>query len=299
MAPDEFQPLQSGQYTVTYTKSVAGSSTPLSCTYPLFVGAPGLRVELSWEHFTTDTGVDLDLHLHQPVNTDPWGTNMGIPSSCGWLNCKFDSFEPPPKPSAPQWFPLTNAAPQPVDWDLQPNATDNTCYGIPRGVGMEWQTLGMGCHNPRLDIDNIQCNFAITDPNDPDFCTPENINIDYPPTNQWFRIAVHYYWNHDRTYAVHPEIKVFYNGAQFADLGPQGFYNPPSPVTFMPNDGAGQGEGNAFWLVADVAVLDDGCGHVTSEVQPLYADPTQLTPTIMLDTEATTTFTPPWPPPPQ
>ena len=154
---------------------------------------------------------------------------MGIPSSCGWINCKFDSFAPPPKPSAPAWFPAANAAPQPVNWDLQPNAGDNTCYGIPRGVGMEWQTLAMGCHNPRLDIDNIQCNYAVTDPNDPDFCTPENINVDYPPTNQWFRIAVHYYWNHDRTYAVHPEVKVFYNGAQFADLGPQGYYMPDEP----------------------------------------------------------------------
>ena len=35
--PSSFQPLQSGEYTVTYTKSVAGDPAPLSCTFPLFV----------------------------------------------------------------------------------------------------------------------------------------------------------------------------------------------------------------------------------------------------------------------
>lgn len=70
--PDVYKPLQSGE-SITYTKMVAGDPNPKTCTYPLFVGAPGLRVELSWEHTTADTGVDLDLHLHQPDNTQPWG----------------------------------------------------------------------------------------------------------------------------------------------------------------------------------------------------------------------------------
>jgi hypothetical protein len=297
--PESFQPLQSGEYSVTYTKSVAGDPNPSSCTFPLIVGASGLRVELSWEHHVTDMGVDLDLHMHEPVNTMPWATFPAAPQDCGYLNCRYQFFAPPGTVSAPTWFPLANVMPQACNWDVQPVASDNTCYNVPRGVGAEWQTLGMGCHNPRLDIDNVQCDDTVTDPNNAQFCAPENINIDYPPENQWFRIGVHYFRNYGMTYDVHPEIKIFLNGAQFGDLGPQGYYNPTAPVTFEPADGAGIGTGNRFWLVADVAVVDDGCGNATALVQPLYSDPTNLTPLFTIDTAATSAFAPPWPPPPK
>jgi hypothetical protein len=295
---DEFEPLQSGQYTVTYTKSVAGVQGPMSCTYPLIVGAPGLRVELSWEHTTADMGVDLDLHLHEPLDPGPWGVSPSVPQDCCWSNCKLDSLMPPQAQSSPHWFPDANVVPQPVNWDNTAIPANNTCYNIPRGIGMAWQTLGIGCHNPRLDIDNIQCDFSVTDPSSPDFCTPENINVDYPPTGQWFRVGVHYYYNHGRTYDVHPEIKVFCNGALSADLGPQGFSMPAAPVTFTPADGVGTGSGNIFWVVADVAFTSDTCGNSTCTVQPVYADPTNLTPYLTLDTSATAAFAPAWPPPP-
>ncbi len=298
MPPDAFQPLQSGEYTVTYTKSVAGGQGPLTCTFPLFVAAPGLRVELSWEHFTSDTGVDLDLHMHQPLSSAPWTTSPAGSQDCGWANCKLNALAPPTNFTSPQWFASTNVAPDPCNWDDQPNPANNTCYNIPRGIGAQWQALGMGCHNPRLDIDDIQCNISVTNPNDPDFCAPENINVDYVPDRQWFRIAVHYYRNYGRAYDVHPEVKVFYNGQQSADLGPQGFYVPPAPVAFHPADGAGAGVGNRFWVVADIAVTDDGCGNVTCVVQPLYDDPVALTPYLTIDTMATSTFAPPWPPQP-
>ena len=134
---------------------------------------------------------------------------------------------------------------------------------------------------------------------DGSFCAPENINVDFPPLGQWFRIAVHYFRNYGMTYDVHPEVKVFVNGSQFADLGPQGFYNPPSPVTFQPADGAGMGMGNRFWLVADVAVVNDGCGNATAVVQPLFSDATNSTPLFTIDTAATTAFAPSWPPAPK
>jgi len=263
------------------------------------VGAPGLRVELSWEHHAADMGVDPDLHMHQPVNTQPWATFPPAPQDCGYKNCRYQYFAPPGSVSAPTWFPLSNTQPQPVNWDVQPQATDNTCYNIPRGVGTEWATLAMGCHNPRLDVDDVQCDYTVTDPNNAAFCTPENINVDYPPSNQWFRIAVHYFRNYGMTYDVHPEVKVFLNGAQYADLGPQGFYNPSTQVTFQPADGAGIGSGNRFWIVADVAMIDDGCGNQTAVVQPLYSDPTNLTPLFTIDTAATATFAPAWPAPPK
>ena len=298
-SPDGFEALQSGEYTVTYTKSVAGDPNPKACSFPLFVGAPGLRVELSWEHSLADTGVDLDLHVHQPVNTQPWGIGAGQSQDCSWVNCKFASIMTGVSP-APHWWPDTNVLPQPVNWDRDiTNPQNNTCYNDPHGVGGDWQAFNMGCHNPRLDVDNAGCNFAITDPNDPNFCTPENINVDYPPDREWFRVGVHYYWNHSQTYAVHPEVKIFCNGALSADLGPQGFYSPSSPVTFEAAAGAGSGMGNRFWLAADVAFsTDKTCGATTCVVQPIYGDPTSKAPLFAQDSAATTAFAPAWPAPP-
>jgi hypothetical protein len=362
VAPDSFTPIQSGEYTVTYTKSVAGSASPLSCTFPLFVGAPGLRVELTWEHTLADTGVDLDLHVHQPacgtlgttctkpadccsalctggvcgpggcranaqpcstngqccsgtcvagacgpVASMPWGVSPGVAQDCTWSTCRIAQLQndlPPflsdagTPPGLSHWFPDTNLAPQPADWDNMANPMDNTCYGDARGAGALWQMLGIGCHNPRSDIDVITCEFAITDINNPEWCGPENINIDYPTVGQWYRTGVHYYNNHGLTYDVHPDVKIYCNGSLAADLGPQGYYMPPSAVTFEPGDGAGSGVGNRFWVVADVAFTTDGCGNTTCVVQPIYSDPTNLTPFFILDTAATTSFQPAWPPPP-
>src|SRR5678815_3955563 len=122
--------------------------------------------------------------------------------------CIRDSFYPPQGPSSPNWFSDPPVMPpDPVNWWLDPTPENNTCYFAPRGVGDLWKSLGMGCHNPRLDLDNINCDAAVTDPNDDQFCAPENINIDYPPVDQWLRIGVHYYSNHELTYDVHPTIK--------------------------------------------------------------------------------------------
>jgi hypothetical protein len=296
MAPDVFKPLQSGEYTVTYTKSVAGDPNPKSCTFPLFVGAPGLRIELSWEHSTADNGVDLDLHVHQPGNDQPWGISPAVPQDCTWSNCVFSDFEPPQGFDSPHWFADAPAIPPtPVNWYLDPTADNNTCYNDPRGVGADWKQLGIGCHNPRLDVDNITCDYSVTDPNSYSFCTPENINIDYPPAGKWTRIGVHYYNNHGLNYDVHPEIKIFCNGALAADLGPSGYYDPETPVTFQSSDGAGIG-GNRFWIVADVAFVDDKCGKSFCTVKPVYADPGQKTPFFTIDDVAVSTFAPPYPP---
>jgi hypothetical protein len=297
MPPSSFSPQQSGEYTVTYTKMVAGSG-PASCTFPLEVGAPGLRVELSWEHTTADNGVDLDLHVHQPNDTGPWGISPPVEQDCTWSNCVVGDFTPPQDFSSPKWFMDDPPAspPTPVNWYNNPNQSENTCYNDPRGVGQEWQQLGLGCHNPRLDADNIECDYSITNPNDPDFCAPENINVDYPPTGQWIRIGVHYYNNHGLTYDVHPEVKIFCNSALAADLGPHGYYMPESPVTFEPSDGQGIG-GNRFWIVADVGFSGDAC-QTTCVVKPVYSDASQQTPFFTIDNAATSTFAPAYPPGP-
>lgn len=294
--PDDYKPLQSGEYTVTYTKGVPGGGTD-SCTYPLFVGAPGLRVELQWEHDLGGDGVDLDLHVHRPQNTLPWSIT-GSPQDCTWSNCVFDDFESG-NPDAPKWFkdPPMFMPPDPVNWWLDPVFEKNTCYFAPRGVGADWQALGQGCHNPRLDLDNITCDPLEQDPDSFDFCAPENVNIDYPPQNDWTRISAHYYSSHGETYAVHPTLKIFCDGALAAELGPTGYYDPPTAVTFEPYDGEGSSDQNRFWMVADVAFKKTACSS-GCVVKPIYSDPVGKTPFFTFATAAESNFGPPYPPPP-
>ncbi|WP_437586202.1 hypothetical protein [Sorangium sp. So ce1000] len=287
---DDFKPLQSGEYTVTYTKRVASGETQ-SCHYPLFVKAGGLRVELEWQHDVG--GVDLDLHLHRPNDTNPWGTS-GSSVDCGWNNCAIEHFKrKASKPSNIRWFTNSATPPDPVNWYLDPVLDNNGCFNAPRGVGAEWQANGMGCHNPRIDLDNSGCDPAVTDPDDGRFCAPENINIDFPPKGQWMRIGVHYYGNGDVTHDIHPRVKIFCNSALGADLGPTGFYSPERPVAFAPGD-----ERKMFWLVADVLFPEpDECGQAACIVQPIYQQ-SAGTKAPLLTTRANveTSFGPDYPP---
>jgi hypothetical protein len=299
--PDAFQALQSGEYAVTYTKSLEDGGMA-SCNYPLFIGATGLRAELQWEHPLVDgggiTGIDLDLHMHQPMDTNPWATQQGETNECLWANCAEDSFDPVVSPDSPTWFAGPPAMPPtPVNWDMNAVQQDNTCYYVPRGVGVLWQMLGMGCHNPRLDIDDIQCDPTILNVNDPSFCVPENINVDYPPAKQWIRIGVHDYDSHGMTYDVHPLVSVYGDGALIASLGNNGYYVPTQPVTFTPEDGANPTQGeNRFWIVADVTYTTDSCGDKEWVVQPIYSDPANKTPFLTFEGAVTQMFAPGYPP---
>ncbi len=298
----QFQPLVSGEYTVTYQKTLANGGTD-DCTFPLFVGAPGLRVELSWEfddNLGSDT-VDLDLHVHKPGDTNPWGGTTGNPFDCAWSNCTATDFDPiDPDDQRPEWFDPNNGPPQPVNWWKDPVFEENTCYFGPKGNGAEWVSLDMGCHNPRLDIDNFTCDPGVTDPNDDDFCNAENINIDYPPRDQWTRIAVNYWSNHGQHYDVHPVIKVYCDGELSAELGPLGY---DGPVTFKPGDGLGNGSGSSlFWIAADVLFLpEDECATGPAcVVKPVYADAAEKTPLFTSASVARLSFPgPPYPAIPQ
>ncbi|WP_437807458.1 hypothetical protein [Sorangium sp. So ce1078] len=281
---DDFKPLQSGEYTVTYTKRIESGETQ-SCQYPLFVGAGGLRVELEWEH---DRGnADLDLHLHKPNNTQPWAT-AGSSVDCGWNNCTIEKFS---DFSDVRWFSDTATPPDPVNWFLDPVESNNTCFFAPRGVGDEWRDNELGCHNPRLDLDNVRCDPSVTNPDDTDFCAPENINIDFPPKGQWMRIGVHYYGENGVTGDVHPRIKIFCNSTLGADLGPTGFFSPERPVTFTPADAS-----ERFWLVADVLFPEpDECGQANCIVQPIYRNTSTKTPLLTTEDYVGANFGPAYP----
>ena len=282
-------PLQSGEYTVTYSKTTANG--PDQCSYPLFVGAPGLRVELTWDWVPnqgSDT-VDLDLHVHKPNDVAPWGGTTGSAEDCAWTNCTASDFA---FASGPTWF-GNGTPPTPVNWYLDPVMENNTCYYGPKGNGTQWQNIGMGCHNPRLDIDNITCDPTVTDPQNGQFCNPENINIDFPPKDQWTRVGVHYFSAHSQSYNVAPVLKIFCNGKLAAELGPNNFYDPTAPVVFTPADSSVR-----FWLAADVLFRDDECGDLCV-VEPIYLDPVARTPILTTTDIVLQTHGPSYPPIPQ
>jgi hypothetical protein len=283
----DYTPLQSGEYTVEYIKDGTAE-----CTFPLFVGAPGLRVELSWDYNSVD---DVDLHLHKPMDTMPWGGTSGNEYDCAYNNCTAGSYEfgfgiewwagsaPPDPPPA-----------MPVAWTYDPVVMENnTCYYGPKGNGLQWQGIGMGCHNPRLDIDNITCSPGITDPQNSSFCNPENINVDAPPKNEWFRVGVHYYLDHGGgSTPMMPEVKIFCDGAPAASLGAAGF---AAPVSFPVSE-----SNTGYWLVADVLFLPaDECGTGGCVVEPLYGDsPTNTQPLKTTASAVSSSFTPPYLPVP-
>jgi len=287
-----FQPLQSGEYTVTYSKVVGGVTD--TCTFPLFVGARGLRVELGWNFPAGGDSTDLDLHLHQPNSTAPWSTGGMNQADCGYANCKVDAFNPifpNPFSQPPDWFNGT-APPDPVDWYKDPVYEANTCYFAPRGAGADWAALNKGCHNPRLDLDNISCDPAISDPQSDNFCAPENINVDFPPTDQWFRVAVHYYPGTSTfTGQTFPNVKIFCDGDLGGELGTVGYNNPESPVVW-----SGAADQDKVWLVADVLFRQDQCSKECIVV-PIYdpASPGAKKPLFITDAQASSTLGPAYP----
>lgn len=283
------QVLVSGEYTVTYTRE-----NNMMCTFPLYVGARGLRVELSWDYPVYAQNVDLDLHMHEPATTTPWAneTSSANGQDCGYNNCKISTFSPFTGTNAPNWFPTTQAMPNdPVSWFLDPVANKNTCYFAPRGAGADWQTVGMGCHNPRLDLDDITCDPSIVDPQDSSFCAPENINVDFPPKDQWIRVGVDYYSAHSNNGVIHPNVKIYCDGQLSADLGVHGFFNPETAVAWPP------AMAKKLWLVADVKFTADMCSK-QCVVKPLYAngDTVARQPVYMDQATANGSFGPAYPP---
>jgi len=270
----QFQALQSGQYDVTYTKKVNGVTD--SCTFPLYVGAPGLRVELEWNW--GGFGKDLDLHLHKPVapsgSGQGWAPDSGDSAGsadCTWWNCTANDYQ---TNSGPEWFPA------PVAWMKDPNFNENTCYFAPRGVGAQWQAIGKGCHNPRLDLDNVSCDVALTDPDDSNFCAPENANVDLPPWGEWFRVGV---FGYSVDSPIQPTLKIWCDGALAAELGTSGFNAPVQMVD------------RGMWLAADVLFKPaDACNSSQCVVKPIYAngDATAKLPVVLDEAVVTGSFGP-------
>jgi hypothetical protein len=112
------------------------------------------------------------------------------------------------------------------------------------------------------------------------------------------RVAVHYYWSYDKSYDIHPTVKIFCDGALTAELGPSGYYTPDAPITFAPYDGSSVWTDNRFWMVADVAFKESKCGSTGCVVKPIYSDKNNKTPFLTFASAAEQSFGPPEPPPP-
>lgn len=272
----------SGDYTVTMTV-VDDTDKSYTCKWVQPVFGPGVRFELCWDHQGTAAqgGADLDLHVHKSGTTSDWfiapgtgSTDVGAcsgpkkkckfgatcnasnrciltgyginPDDCFFANCTARQYTMPMAGvSDPDWYPDSTPA---------TNCQGNTKYGA------DWATLGY-CHNPRLDLDNIN-----------DVGVPENTNIDNPANNDKFRAMVHYYGqdNLESTTDVeqHPIVNVYCGGSLKASYG-----QTPNQLTGF-SHGTAQATGQ-MWRVADVTAVVDGAGNTTDcNITPLHAPST-------------------------
>jgi len=167
----------SGDYTVTM--EVDTGSEILKCEWVVHFKGPGLRVELCWDT-TGLLGTDIDLHMHNPLNTTDW---FNTPEDCYYMNCRASA--------GASW----------ADWGYPLSDLDN-CRYTPGKI--QWNNMG-GCRNPRLDIDNINTKGK-----------PENINVDEPLDGETYRVLVHYYSGYKLT---HPVVNVYCQGELLGTYG--------------------------------------------------------------------------------
>jgi hypothetical protein len=173
----------------------------------------GFRAELCWDH-TGATGDDLDLWLHRPANTTNWPSDATSPATtCYYYNCR--NTNPPPA------------------WG----------YSNSTGGGCREPASGGVCHNPRLDVDNID---------QPGI--PENINVDTPHDADRFRVSVNYYGGSG---VVHPMVNLYCGGqlrATYGGADAGGMHFGSAPLTAFNTPGSDST--GSLWRVADVVMQE-------------------------------------------
>src|SRR5690606_32879571 len=130
-------------------------------TFPLIVGAGGLRVELCWDKTGPTAGteaVDLDLHLALKGRTPTWTHDK---------DCFYDTCVPKTPSSLGIWG----------------HANTPGTDGCITGGGLDQVHMIRGnCINPRIDIDN-------QGDTDRTRYLPENINLDNPRAGEVFQVS--------------------------------------------------------------------------------------------------------------
>ena len=219
--------------------------TTYSCTQKVQVRAPGIRAELCWDTVggTNSQGNDIDLHFARlqgtTCSTHGWNT-LCMNSNGSVEDCYY---------SSGSGCPNTNPNP---NWGYTNSAT-SACQG--------WSSKRTAaCTNPRLDLDNVRCDRAQTDPTNSSFCGPENINLDQPNNNDTFVVGVNHYGNNSGTANAKPHVNLYCNGERVVSVG----FNPATGQTSFPllttpgNDATGD-----FWTVATIKANVTG-GNLSS-----------------------------------
>ncbi len=227
----------SGDYLVKGEFQINGQQH--ECTIRVQVRAPGIRAEACWSPMPND----LDLHfarLQNPTACDKEGH--------GWFHsCRSDN-------RADDCFYASSSGctgfgvnPSPWGYARSPNSACQG-WGSRRGANP--------CDNPRLDRDNVTCFPSLNDPNLPNFCGAENINLDNPKDGERFAIGLHAY---DVSGTVRPHVNIYCNGERRLSAG----YDPNSGQLFpaMTQDGATTG--GDLWEVAIVQAHVDSSGQMT------------------------------------
>ncbi len=233
----------SGDYTVQGEFDLNGEH--FVCTQKVQVRAPGVRAELCWDTVGGDessnpAGNDIDLHFARLQGTS-CNTSHGWDDSCpGNLVSDQDCFY------GDCGDELTD-----VGWGFAASAT-TACHG--------WGSRRQAdCFNPRLDLDNITCDRTVADPNNEEFCGPENINLDNPADGDKFVIGVNHYDNHGGTSNAKPHVNIYCNGARVLSIG----YNPATGAAWPLLKNPGQDSSGDLWTSVQVTTHVAG-GSISS-----------------------------------
>ena len=259
----------SGDYIVQGEWDVQG--THYVCTQKVQVRAPGIRAELCWDTVGNTTGNDIDLHFArlQGVTCPTKGWDSTCPQGNTYEDCWYSSSSGcrDNSTNGPGWGYADSAQSACVGWSSRRHAKDNIFYP-------------QGCTNPRLDKDNITCDPTSDDPTSgavsgPDFCGPENINLDNPNDGDAFVVGVNHYGNHGGTSDAKSHVNLYCNGVRVLSAG----YNPLAAMSGFPVlKSSGADSSGDLWTAATIKAHVAG-GQLTScDVFPIpshHADPTR------------------------
>ncbi len=247
----------SGDYIVQGEFDLGGHH--YACTQKVAVRAPGIRAELCWDTvggMGNSDGNDIDLHFARLQGVSSASRGWDSVSGSGEQDCFWND----------TWSGCPETAAAGPAWGYASSAT-SAC----QGWGSKRTGTGLGCTNPRLDRDNITCDPSLTDPNDLDFCGPENINLDNPKDNDSFVVGVNHYGSHTTlggTKNARPHVNLYCNGERVISLG----YNPATSTTWPLLKIPGSDATGDFWTAATVTahVTGGNLGSCTVSTVPSH-----------------------------
>ena len=257
---------RAGRYELTLQSTRAGGEE--RCTFPLYAQGRGLRVELDWDRKGGINSVGADMDLHLAI------IDRRRSQSSRWFTVDDCYFQTGRSPGGTVRWNVDER-----DTRFAPSATSELCEASPPPHGEMWRAAGR-CWNPRLDVDDLVCDPAITDGRDARFCFSENAAVDDPPDDVTFRVGVNFYRDHglcDGTDPiddiVHPVLAVSCGGLTRAAVGSV----EDGLVAMSCRDNPMIGSANWTWIAADIRFAANLCGARDCRVTPLRASAGRFT----------------------